>query len=425
MTSEAYRVMPHSAIFLFSAVCCAGTALYGWLRRGKSGGWAFAGLMAASAVWTGAAAIEAMTVGLGRKVLWSQIEYVGLVFIGVFLLRFALAYTQQEHLLSPRTRRLLWLLPPVFLALVWSNAWHRLVWTDFSFSREAANVLVYHRGPLFWVISGATYGLAALSYGVLANACRTGEEAFRRQYVAVMLSGLFPLSTGGIYLFAQEWVYGMDVAPLGFSVAGLVIAWSLFRYRLLDLVPIGRAMLLERMPDGMIVLDEKGRPVDINAEARLMLGLEAGPLCAAAVQASLPGFSELCDKTEESEAEITLQPGKLELDVRMVPLFDPHGRLQGRLLILHDITARMADARERERIIAELRQALAQIKTLRGLLPICCSCKKIRNDQGYWEQIESYIYEHAGVAFSHGLCPDCSQALYGEDGSDSSTALTP
>lgn len=69
---------------------------------------------------------------------------------------------------------------------------------------------------------------------------------------------------------------------------------------------------------------------------------------------------------------------------------------------------------ERERLISELKQALASVKTLRGLLPICASCKKIRDDEGYWSQIESYVREHSEAEFSHGLCPDCAHELYGD-----------
>jgi len=67
---------------------------------------------------------------------------------------------------------------------------------------------------------------------------------------------------------------------------------------------------------------------------------------------------------------------------------------------------------ERDHLISELQNALAQIKTLSGLLPICAGCKKIRNDHGYWEQIEVYIREHADVSFTHGICPECKLRLY-------------
>jgi len=67
---------------------------------------------------------------------------------------------------------------------------------------------------------------------------------------------------------------------------------------------------------------------------------------------------------------------------------------------------------ERERLIRELQDALENIKTLRGLLPICSSCKKIRDDHGYWNQLETYIGAHSGAEFTHGLCPECAQKLY-------------
>ena len=69
---------------------------------------------------------------------------------------------------------------------------------------------------------------------------------------------------------------------------------------------------------------------------------------------------------------------------------------------------------ERENLIKELQQAMSEIKMLSGLLPICSSCKKIRDDQGYWNQIESYIQDHSEAEFSHGLCPECAKRLYPE-----------
>lgn len=67
---------------------------------------------------------------------------------------------------------------------------------------------------------------------------------------------------------------------------------------------------------------------------------------------------------------------------------------------------------ERERLIVELQEALAEVKALSGLLPICTSCKKIRDDEGYWKQIERYIQERSEAQFSHGLCPECAAKLY-------------
>jgi DNA-binding NtrC family response regulator len=77
-----------------------------------------------------------------------------------------------------------------------------------------------------------------------------------------------------------------------------------------------------------------------------------------------------------------------------------------------EITQRKLAEEQREKLITELRQALAAVKTLSGLLPICASCKKIRDDKGYWNQIEEYIRRHSKAEFSHGICPDCARKLY-------------
>ena len=70
-----------------------------------------------------------------------------------------------------------------------------------------------------------------------------------------------------------------------------------------------------------------------------------------------------------------------------------------------------ADA-EKQKLVSELEEALAKVKTLSGMLPICASCKKIRDDKGYWNELESYISEHSEVLFSHAICPECGKKLY-------------
>ncbi len=79
-----------------------------------------------------------------------------------------------------------------------------------------------------------------------------------------------------------------------------------------------------------------------------------------------------------------------------------------------NLTERKQAEKEKEKIIEELRKSLEEIKSLRGILPICAKCKNIRNDEGYYVQIESYIQKHSEAVFSHGLCPKCSDELYGD-----------
>ncbi|MGD9044979.1 MAG: PAS domain S-box protein [Desulfobacterales bacterium] len=88
------------------------------------------------------------------------------------------------------------------------------------------------------------------------------------------------------------------------------------------------------------------------------------------------------------------------------------GEPVGRMASFIDITKRKQIEADREKLISKLQDALNKIKTLRGIIPICASCKKIRDDTGYWNQLESYIREHSDAVFSHGICPECIKKLY-------------
>jgi PAS domain S-box-containing protein len=81
---------------------------------------------------------------------------------------------------------------------------------------------------------------------------------------------------------------------------------------------------------------------------------------------------------------------------------------------VEDITQRHDARVERERLIQSLQEALTRVKKLSGLLPICSSCKKIRDDRGYWNQLEVYIQEHSDASFTHSFCPECVRRLYPE-----------
>jgi PAS domain S-box-containing protein len=96
------------------------------------------------------------------------------------------------------------------------------------------------------------------------------------------------------------------------------------------------------------------------------------------------------------------------------PILDEQNNVTSVICISKEITERIQVEKEREKLIKELQKALEDINTLSGLLPICAKCKKIRDDNGYWNSLEEYIEKHSDASFSHGMCSDCSDELYGK-----------
>jgi PAS domain S-box-containing protein len=102
--------------------------------------------------------------------------------------------------------------------------------------------------------------------------------------------------------------------------------------------------------------------------------------------------------------------------VSAVPRFDTSGELQHVIVSFMDVTELKHAEEEREDLITKLQNALAEVKTLKGFIPICSYCKKIRNDSGYWDQVEAYISRQTEAQFSHGVCPGCLVKAYEEAG---------
>jgi PAS domain S-box-containing protein len=185
--------------------------------------------------------------------------------------------------------------------------------------------------------------------------------------------------------------------------------------------------LLDRIPIPVFYKDEKCVYFGCNKSYEEFLGLERSVIIGKRVYEIAP--AELARIYDEQDRQLLDQPGvqiyecqvqskseqaKRHVVFHKATFTGTDGRLAGIIGGIIDITARKHAEMQKEQVIADLRQALQNVKLLSGLLPICASCKKIRDDKGYWNQIEAYIRDHSEAKFSHGICPDCQKTLYAE-----------
>ncbi len=121
------------------------------------------------------------------------------------------------------------------------------------------------------------------------------------------------------------------------------------------------------------------------------------------------------EEIQDFETTITCKDGSIKtMTWYSRNLLDDEGNIVGSIALGVDVSDRRKAENETQKLIKSLQDALEQVRQLKGLLPICAKCKKIRDDKGYWNQIESYIEKHTEALFSHGVCPDCAEKLYGD-----------
>lgn len=179
------------------------------------------------------------------------------------------------------------------------------------------------------------------------------------------------------------------------------------------------AAIVESNDDAIYGMKMDGTVVSWNRAAERVYGFRAGEIIGRNVSILYPDerLDELIDTMERvkrgdhvGHAETTRvrKGGRgVPVSVTISPMKNGDGKISGASVIARDITFRKREEIERIKLIGELTEALRRAKTLAGLLPICAGCKRIRDDQGYWQQVEAYISEHSDAVFSHGICPDC------------------
>jgi len=376
------------------------TAATAWRMRARSPGGVFlAAMLAGVVIWSLMSGMEASAVELSGKVLFSKLGYVGVCSVAPLFVTFAFVYGGRCSALTPLRAVFVWAVPIATLLLALTNEWHHLVWSAFIPAPAGAGAeVLYVHGPWFWVwVLYAGFATVAATT-VLAQSPLAAHRRFYMRQTFVFLAGAaLPWIGTAVYLSPQNPFPGLDFPSLGFALSGGLLLLGVLRFRLLDIVPVPRIYLVDKIAEGLIVLDARDRIVDLNPAAQRILGLGTEAIgCMAgseirAIQelvAAVPG---------ELRTHMTFH-GKPDrhFDIVVTPLTRAGGTETGRILVL--------------------RESLPGGKESMpfGFLPICASCRKVRNEAGEWQSLERYVAEHSPTTFSHGLCNDCISKLYPE-----------
>ena len=403
-------------IFFGISIIAAIVTVKAW-RRSFPGNSFFVLFISSALFWAFTSALEWYVALPSEKALWSQISYFGIVNVAPAWFCFSLLYCELTSHLTRRTVLLLWIIPFITLLLALTNSYHGLNWPSYNLvEHPLGNYMFYEHGPSFWVLTVYSYVLNILSSIILVRQSARMFSLYQKQSMILFISVVIPWI--GNVLYNARLVTIIDLTPIAFTFTGGLLLWNMKQYRLFDIAPLAREVMFTNIREIAIVLDAHKRVVDMNPFALEHFHLYKSP-AGASMNDIFRQWTELlafvrADNIAELELPYSYSDRTRWFLVSRSPLYDAFQKPAGMLIICRDITRRKKIEQEREQLIDDLQDALANVKTLSGMLPICSNCKKIRDDEGYWNQVEGYIAKYTGAEFTHGICPDCAKKTLDE-----------
>jgi diguanylate cyclase (GGDEF)-like protein/PAS domain S-box-containing protein len=350
-----FHISSYSLVYLAAGVVTLFSASLARKRRSASGGIWLLLVVLAAGEWSMADFMDVSSYGLIVKTFWGKLSYLGSASIAVFLLLFALEFTHRGKWITRRKIALLMIVPVLSWILAFTNDWHHWLWSGYSYVSASTNVLIYHHGPLYWVMTSYIYALILTATWFMIGYALRSRELYRIQSIGMIIAILIPWIGELIYDFAPQTLPGLDISAITLTLAGIVFTLTLTRWKLLEVIPVARETLVEQLQDGVIVLDASDRVVDLNQAARKLLGGEERAWIG---QPASQLFGPDCDLSalpiSDIPQDIILnQDPALHLEVRLTGLFHPSGERGGKLIILRDNTRRklaeqrLADSEQR------------------------------------------------------------------------------
>jgi signal transduction histidine kinase len=295
---------------------------------------------------------QLVATSLPLKILAAKVQYFGIVSAPVLWFIFALQYTGRDKWLTQAKAAQLMVVPMITLLLVWTNEVHGLIWTANrlrSFGSYTMMDMSYGLG--FWGHALYSYGLSLYGLILFAQSMIRSPQLYRAQAGALVLGGLAIGVGNALFIFGLSPFPSLDLTPLTFSFTGAMMTWAIFRFRLLDILPVARDTIIESIGDGVLVMDIQGRVVDLNPAAQLTLDCKPSKILGQPAIEALsqwPALAKYFRNPTETCTEIVLEG--CYYDLRILPLNNRRSHPSGWLAVWRDIT-------ERKQAEAELQKA--------------------------------------------------------------------
>lgn len=336
-------------LLIASSLTSASLGLYALVKRRNSKcftGFAFS--MLAVTVWSVAHTFEMLSSEFSTKLFWANTQYFAYCYSPVALVALCLQFTGYGNWVRKKSFFLIMIIPTIIMVLVWTDRMHGLVRYDMHMDYSGIfPVIVKKYGPAFYVHAIYSHLLNLFAWAVLIKAVFFNNAIYKKQAAALLFGVSLIVIPNVLYVMGASPVKKFDLTPVFFGPAGMIIAWSIFRYKFFDLVPIARDEVLEIMESGIMVLDNKGRVLDINPAFANVFGAAPSQISSKKLEDVCGKFPELlkaCLDGSIAHTEfVVVGDSPRVYGVFLSPLADPKGNQLGRMAVLYDITGKTVD----------------------------------------------------------------------------------
>jgi len=342
-----FQYTPYVLPLIVSSGIAVFVAFYVWQRRATaSGAVALVMLALACAVWSLGYALEIAGADLPTKIFWGESQYIGIVTVPLAWIIFAYSHSIPGKPIPRSTVFLLSTLPLITLILAFTTGLHGLIWKDIQINSVGGfSALIITHGFWFWIYWSYSYILILMGTIFILRSFKRMKGLFRRQNIILLIAVLTPWIGNLIYVSGLSPIPNLDITPFAFTISAAVFTWGIFSFKLVNLAPVARDLVVEKMPDGMFVLDVQGHVVDINPALQKALGVSASQAIGQSARDLFSAWPSLVERYEnrlEVLEEVVLGEGASErwYELHMSPLVDNRNRLLGRVVTVHDISER-------------------------------------------------------------------------------------
>jgi len=342
-----FEYTPYILPLVISSVVAGIVAVYVWQRRTTaSGAMALVGLALAAAEWSLGYALEIAGADLPTKIFWGKSQYLGICTIPLAWVIFAYLYLTPGIRITRRNVVLLSIVPVVTLILAFTTELHGLIWKDIHVRTIGAfSALDVTHGFWFWIYWGYSNLLLLIGTIFILRSFNRTKGLFRRQNIVLLIAVLTPWFGNVLYVLGLSPISNLDITPFAFTISVVVFAWGILSFKLVNLAPLARDLVVEKMPDGMIVLDSQGIVLDINLALQNALGVSASQAIGQRAKDLLNAWPSLVDRYEnmlEAHDEVVFGEDDSQrwYELRMSPLVDSRNGLLGRVVTVRDISER-------------------------------------------------------------------------------------